>query len=75
MAFLLAATFTLLFSLQAGPGDRHITTTQQKQTSVHVIHIVDQNGWTVVSGVPSGKSQVFDVAVGQDGFTFTPSDR
>jgi Kelch motif protein len=54
VASLLAATFTLLFSSQAGPGDRYTSIAHQKQTSAHVIHIVDQNGQPAVSGVPSG---------------------
>jgi plastocyanin len=73
LIFALAVTFALVFSSQGGPSDRHMTTAQQKQTSAQVIRVVDQNGRTVVSGVPSGTGQVFDVAVGQNGFTFTPS--
>ena len=69
VAFLLAGTFTLIFSSQAGSGDRRVTTAQQKP---HAIYIVDQNGRPAVSGVPSGTGQIFDVAVGVDGFTFTP---
>jgi len=72
IAFSLAATFALVFSSQAQSGDRHIITAQQKQTSAHAIHIVDQNGRPVVNGVPSGTGQIFDVSVGLDGLTFTP---
>ena len=72
IAFSLAATFALVFSSQAGPGDKHITTAQQKKTSVHKIHIVDQNGRPAVSGVPSGRGQIFDVAVGKGGDVFVP---
>jgi plastocyanin len=73
LAFSLAMTFALMFSSQAGPSRRHVTTTQQKKYIAHEIHIVDQNGQPAVSAVPSGTGQIFDVAVGVDGFTFTPS--
>jgi len=73
IALSLAATLGLVFSSQAQSGNRHMTTTQQKQTPAHVIRVVDQNGRPVVSGVPSGGGQIFDVSVGLDGFTFTPS--
>jgi plastocyanin len=63
----------LVFSPQAESGDRRIATAQLKHTSGHAIHVVDQNGRPVASGVPSGTGQIFDVAVGVDGFTFTPS--
>lgn len=63
LTFWLAAPFALVFSSEA----------QQKQTSAHAIHVVDQNGRTAVSGVPSGTGQIFDVAVGADGLAFTPS--
>ena len=72
LTFSLAAMFALVFSSQAGPSDRHITTSQQKKTSVPKIHIVDQNGRTAVSGVPSGGGQIFDVAVGKGGDVFVP---
>jgi plastocyanin len=61
LTFWLAPMFALLFSSEA----------QQKQTT-HAIHIVDQNGRPAVSGMPSGGGQIFDVAVGQGGLTFTP---
>lgn len=73
IASLLATTFATVFLSQAESGDRHISAAHQKQTSGHAIHIVDQNGRPAVSGVPSGTGQIFDVAVGVDGFTFTPS--
>ena len=72
VAFLLAAMFTVVFSSQGQTVDRRVTTSQQKHISVPAIHIVDQNGRPAVSGVPSGTGQIFDVAVGVDGFTFTP---
>src|SRR5207249_8735335 len=73
IASLLATAFATVFLSQAESGDRHISTAHQKQTSAHAIHIVDQNGQPAVSGVPSGTGQIFDVAVGVDGLTFTPS--
>jgi plastocyanin len=73
VASLLAATFTLMFSSQAGSGDKHISIAHQKQTSAHAIHIVDQNGLPAVSGVPSGGGQIFDVSVGP-GFVFVPDE-
>ena len=42
IAVSLAATFALVFSPQAGPSDKHITTAQLKKASVHKIHIVDK---------------------------------
>src|ERR1044072_5729994 len=72
VASMLAATFTLVFSSQAGSGEKYISIANQKQTSAHAIHIVDQNGQPAVSGVPSGGGQIFDVAVGQGGLTFDP---
>jgi plastocyanin len=72
VASLLAATFTLVFSSQAGSGDRYISIAHQKQTSAHAIHIVDQNGLPAVSGVPLGGGQIFDVAVGKGGDVFVP---
>jgi plastocyanin len=72
VTFWLAATFTLGFSSRAESGDRRIATAQQQRTPVHAIHIVDQNGRPAVSGVPSGTGQIFDVAVGVDGLSFTP---
>jgi plastocyanin len=59
----LAATFALAFSAHG----------QQRQTSVHTIHVVDQNGQPAVSGVRSPGGQIFDVQVGP-GFTFNPSE-
>jgi plastocyanin len=72
VASMLAATFTLVFSSQAGSGDKYISIANQKQTSAHAIHIVDQNGLPAVSGVPSGGGQIFDVAVGKGGDVFVP---
>jgi plastocyanin len=68
----LAATFTLVFSSQAGSGHKYISIAHQKQTSAHAIHIVDQNGLPAVSGVPLGGGQIFDVAVGKGGDVFVP---
>jgi plastocyanin len=72
LTFLLAATFAVVFSSQAESGNRDNRTPQQKQTSAHAIHIVDQNGRSAVNGVPSPGGQIFDVAVGQGGFVFVP---
>ena len=72
VASMLAATFTLVFSSQAGSGEKYISIANQKQTSAHAIHIVDQNGLPAVSGVPSGAGQIFDVAVGKGGDVFVP---
>ena len=68
----LSAMFALILSTQAESGDRGIITAQQKQTSAHAIHVVDQNGRAAGSCVPSGGEQIFDVAVGQGGFVFVP---
>jgi plastocyanin len=73
LTFWLAAMFALPFSSQTASGEKPIMIAELKQTDAHIIHVVDRNGRTVVSGIPSGTGQVFDVAVGQDGFSFTPS--
>src|SRR5439155_4682726 len=70
--FCLATTFALVFSSQAGSGDKHLSTTQPKKPSAPGIRIVDQNGRPAVSGVPSGGGQIFDVAVGKGGDVFVP---
>jgi len=74
LTFLLATMFAMVFLSQAQPGNRRATVpAQQKKTAAHVIHIVDQNGRPAVSGAPSG-GQIFDVDVGNGGFTFDPSE-
>src|SRR5213079_1912472 len=65
-ACLLATTFAMVFFSRAESSNK------QKQTSAHAIHIMDQNGRTAVSGVPSGGGQIFDVAVGKGGDVFVP---
>jgi plastocyanin len=74
LIFSLSTMFAMIFLSQAEPGNKRVTTTQQKKSTAHVIHIVDQNGRPAVSGVPSGGGQIFDVAVGQGGFTFDPDN-
>ena len=66
--------FAIVFLSQAESGNKRATATQQKRSANHEIQIVDQNGNPAVSGVPSGTGQIVDVAVGQDGFTFTPDN-
>ena len=73
LTFWLVAMFAVVFLCQAQLGNKRLATTQQTKTSVHAIQIVDQNGKTPISGVPSG-GQTFDVAVGQTGFTFDPDE-
>lgn len=65
LTFWLAAMFTLPFSSQTASGEKPIMIAELKQTDAHIIHVVDRNGRTVVSGIPSGTGQVFDVAVGR----------
>ena len=72
IALSLATTFAVVFLSPADSGDKHVNTAPQKQRVTHVIRIVDQNGRPAVNGVPSGTGQIFDVAVGADGFSFTP---
>jgi len=71
LTFSLAAMFAIVFLSQAESGNKRLTTTQQKRSANHEIHIVDQNGNPAVSGVPSGTGQIFDVQVGP-GFAFDP---
>ena len=72
LTFSLAVMLAIVFLSQAESGNRQLATAQQKKSSGHVIHIVDQNGQPAVSGVPSGGGQIFDVAVGQGGDVFVP---
>jgi plastocyanin len=72
VSFSLATIFATVFLSQAESRDKRLTTTQQKKTSAHEIHLVDQNGRPAVSGVPSATSQIVDVAVGQGGDVFVP---
>ncbi len=71
LIFCLATMFAIVFLSQAESGNKRLTTTQQKRSANHAIHIVDQNGRPAVSGVPSG-GQIFDVAVGKGGDVFVP---
>jgi plastocyanin len=72
LTFSLLAMFAMVFLSQAQSGNSHLATAEQKRSSAHVIHIVDQNGQPAVSGVPSGGGQIFDVDVGNGGLTFDP---
>jgi plastocyanin len=72
LTFWMTALSAIAFLSQAESGQKRVATTQQKKSTAHEIHIVDQNGRPAVSGVPSGTGQIFDVAVGVDGFSFTP---
>ncbi len=68
----LAVMFAMVFLSPAQSGERRNAVTTQKERAAGAIHIVDQNGRSAVSGVPSGSGQIFDVAVGQGGFVFVP---
>jgi plastocyanin/N-acetylneuraminic acid mutarotase len=72
LTFWMTAMFAIVFLSQAEPGNKRVTTTQQKKPTAHGIHIVDQNGRPAVNGVPSATSQIVDVAVGQGGDVFVP---
>src|SRR5262249_60804603 len=74
LTFCLATIFAMVFSSQAEPRDKHLSTTQPKKPTAPGISIVDQNGRPAVSGVPSG-GQTFDVAVGQGGEGVVPDTR
>ena len=71
LTFSLAAMFAIVFLSQAESGGKRLTTTQQKRSANHEIHIMDQNGNPAVSGVPSRTGQIVDVQVGP-GFAFDP---
>jgi len=72
LTFLLATMCAMVFLSQAQSHDRRATPTTHKQHAAGAIRIVDQDGRTDVSGVPSGTGQIFDVAVGQGGDVFVP---
>jgi plastocyanin len=72
LTFSLATMFAIVFLSQAEPSNKRPTTTLQKTSANHQIQIMDQNGRTAVSGVPSGGGQIFDVAVGKGGDVFVP---
>ena len=74
LTFSLATMFAIVFLSQAESGNKRATTTQQKRSANQKIQIMDENGNPAVSGVPSGTGQIVDVAVGLDGFTFTPDN-
>src|SRR5262245_45984019 len=70
LIFWVAAILALGILVRAESSEKRANKTKPK--SAPSIRIVDQNGRPAVNGVPSGTGQVFDVAVGVDGFTFTP---
>ena len=71
--FWLAIIFVIAFLVQAESGDRRTSTLQTKSMSAPPIRILDQNGQPAVNGVPSDRSQGFDVTVGGgNGFQFVP---
>ena len=70
LIFWLAAIFAIGILVRAESSEKRAN--KAKPKSAPFIHIVDQNGRPAVNGVPSGTGQIFDVAVGVDGFTFTP---
>jgi plastocyanin len=72
LTFWMTAVFAMVFLSQAQSGQKRVATTQQKKSTADEIHIVDQNGRTAVSGVPTGTGQIVDVQVGP-GFAFDPS--
>src|SRR5437868_13420916 len=72
VAVCLATIFAMVFLSQAESRDKRLSTTQQKETSAHEIHLVDQNGRPAASGAPSAVSTIVDVAVGQGGDVFVP---
>ena len=72
LTFSLATMFAIVFLSQAEPGNKRPTTTLQETSANHRIQIMDQNGRTAVSGMPSGGGQIFDVAVGKGGDVFVP---
>src|SRR2546423_14880511 len=72
LSFWMTALFATAFLSQAESRDKRPSTTQQKKTSAHEIHLVDQNGRPAVNGVPSATSQIVDVAAGEGGGVFVP---
>jgi plastocyanin len=69
----LAMMFVMPFLSPAESGDKR--TSMPDTMSAPPIRIFDQNGLPAVSGVPSGESQIFDVAVGPAGLTiFVPDE-
>jgi plastocyanin/N-acetylneuraminic acid mutarotase len=72
LIFSLGTMFAMVFLSQAEPSNKGRATAQPKTPTAPGIHIVDQNGRTAVSGVPSGGGQIIDVAVGQGGDVFVP---
>jgi plastocyanin len=70
--FWLGIMFAIVFLVRAESGDRHTSVTPQKERATASIRIFDQNGQPAVSGGPSPKGAIFDVAVGQGGDVFVP---
>ena len=69
LIFWLVAIFAIGILVRAESGEKRAS---KPNTKSAFLRIVDQNGRPAVNGVPSGTGQIFDVAVGVDGFTFTP---
>ena len=69
LIFWLAAIFAIGILVRAESSEKRANTANVKSAP---LRIVDQNGRTAVSGVPSGGGQIFDVAVGKGGDVFVP---
>src|SRR4030095_1458431 len=69
LIFWVAAILALGILVRAESGQKRGIAPNTKSA---VLRIVDQNGRTAVSGVPSGGGQIFDVAVGKGGDVFVP---
>src|SRR5881394_3648003 len=69
LIFWLAAIFAIGILVRAESGVKWTNTANVKSAP---LRIMDQNGRTAVSGVPSGSGQIFDVAVGKGGDVFVP---
>src|SRR6266513_5651489 len=69
LIFGLAAIFAIGILVRAESSEKRANTANVKSAP---LRIMDQNGRTAVSGVPSGGGQIFDVAVGKGGDVFVP---
>ncbi|MFL6596625.1 MAG: plastocyanin/azurin family copper-binding protein [Chthoniobacterales bacterium] len=69
LIFCLAAIFAIGILVRAESSEKRANTANVKRAP---LRIIDQNGRTAVSGVPSGGGQIFDVAVGKGGDVFVP---
>src|SRR5689334_14475773 len=72
LIFLFTIMSAIAVLVRAESNNKRTTAPAHKQCRAPGIQIFDQNGRPLVSGVPTGSGQIFDVAVGKGGDVFVP---